>query len=203
MAKQSSQRKALSPEQEVISDALRAHWDHAKALLGRSKITQKLVAEFLEIEQPSVCQYLTKVIPVNTDIVLKFVQFFKAAGYDISPKDIDPSLGALIEYQPKIFVLATIDRKPPSIQYIHAKKLDSSINNYGVQIDDSTVAVISPSDKVAKRSKVCVSIKSKHIIGNLENIDDENTYIRTDAGVVDIASSKILTMHKVVEIVKV
>jgi len=198
-----TQRPELRPEHKVMYKTLRKHWDAAKGQLGRA-ITQTGAAEHLQIKQSTVCQYLTGVIPLNHQIVLKFVQYFKEKGYtDIDPGLIDPNLGKLIQYHPKVFVLATLDRTAPTVNFVPAPSLDSSINHYGIQLDEKTVAIVSPTDKITKRTKVCASLKNKHIVGLLVEKTDTSISIKTPTDIQTISTSKIVTLHRVVDTQKI
>lgn len=64
-------KRKLSPAQADAARRLRQLWDTKKALLG---LTQESVAERLGITQSAVGQYLRGVIPLNTDMILKFAR---------------------------------------------------------------------------------------------------------------------------------
>lgn len=51
------------------------------------ELTQNSAAKQLGLSQPSFSQYLNAVIPLNTDIVLKFAQMLQ-----VDPKQIDPNI---------------------------------------------------------------------------------------------------------------
>lgn len=79
-------KRNLSPAQADAARRLRQLWDTKKAQLG---LTQEGVAERLGITQSAVGQYLRGVIPLNTDMILKFARLLGCPAHEISPTMAD------------------------------------------------------------------------------------------------------------------
>jgi DNA transposition AAA+ family ATPase len=64
----------------TASKQLKYFWDKAS-------ITQIKAAEYLQISQPAVNQYLNGITKLNTDIIVQFADLL-----NINPKQIDPDI---------------------------------------------------------------------------------------------------------------
>lgn len=76
--------RIITTQDRKKANRLKRLWNARKEDLG---LTQVIAARTLQITQPSFSQYLNCVIPLNTDIILKFA---KLLGVD--PTEIDPAL---------------------------------------------------------------------------------------------------------------
>lgn len=77
-------RKIPTTEDRAKARRLKTIWTQRKAELG---LTQIEASKKLNVKQPTLSQYLNCVIPLNTDMILKFSALLR-----ISPSQIDPEL---------------------------------------------------------------------------------------------------------------
>lgn len=195
-------RKIL-PKHKDMQARLRSHWDQAKAQQP-DKIKQTSAAEFMNIRQASVSGYLGGSVALNKEIILQFINFFKHCGYTVQPEDIDPELGDLLKYSPKIFVLSTVDRKRPDVEYVVlTDHTGQTINMYGIQTNKNTVAVITPEASAHKNSKVCVTTNTDYRVGKLIDKNEDVVVVRDSDHEYEIPSKKVVSIHKVVTTVPI
>ena len=197
-------KRSFTAKHAELQKNLQKHWKAAKRQFGKN-ITQGEASLYMGIRQPTVCQYLTGTIALNKEIILLFVNYLRSKGYSVTPGDIDPELKKLIEYQAKVFVLSTYDRKTPSTNFINTDSIDSSIHCYAIELENNEFALVSPEHKVVKNSLVCVALKNRYIVGKLLHKDEENIVIHDTIQEIDseIPVAKIITLHKTLKIVPI
>lgn len=88
-------KRPLTPEERERSLHVRSVWLARKAEL---KLSQKIAARELGVTQPTFSQYMTQVIPLNTDFVVSLANLLKLA-----PEELDPTLKHTLRKNDKTF----------------------------------------------------------------------------------------------------